>query len=84
MTVHVHDPHGESAEAEHEYGIALTAWDSLPAADALVLAVAHREYLAMPIDSLLSKAVKGGCVIDVKSALDRTSVTAKGLTLWRL
>ena len=84
MTVHVHDPHGESAEAEHEYGIALTAWDDLPAADALVLAVAHREYLAMPIDSLLSKAVMGGCVIDVKSALDRDVVAAKGRMLWRL
>ena len=84
MTVHVHDPHGESAVAEHEYGISLTAWDDLPAADALVLAVAHKEYLAMPIDTLLSKAVPQGCVIDVKSALDRAAVAAKGITLWRL
>ena len=84
MTVHVHDPHGASAEAEHEYGIALSAWDELPAADALVLAVAHREYLSMPIETLLAKAGKGGCVIDVKSALDRSLVAANGLTLWRL
>ena len=84
MTVHVHDPHGESAEAEHEYGISLTPWDNLPAADALVLAVSHKEYLAMPIDNLLSKAVPKGCVIDVKSALDRSAIAAKGFTLWRL
>ena len=84
MTVHVHDPHGESAEAEHEYGIALTAWDKLPAADALVLAVAHKEYLAMPLDTLLSKVAVKGCVIDVKSALDRAVIAAKGITLWRL
>ena len=84
MTVHVHDPHGESAEAEHEYGISLTPWDKLPAADALVLAVSHKEYLAMPIDNLLSKAVPKGCVIDVKSALDRSAIAAKGFTLWRL
>ena len=84
MAVHVHDPHGESAQAEHEYGISLTAWDKLPAADALVLAVAHRQYLAMPLDALLAKAVPKGCVIDVKSALDRTAVAAKGMTLWRL
>lgn len=84
MTVHVHDPHGESAEAEHEYGIALTAWDKLPAADALVLAVAHKEYLAMPLDTLLSKVALKGCVIDVKSALDRAVIAAKGITLWRL
>ena len=84
MTVHVHDPHGESAEAEHEYGISLTPWDNLPVADALVLAVSHKEYLAMPIDNLLSKAVPKGCVIDVKSALDRSAIAAKGFTLWRL
>lgn len=84
MTVHVHDPHGESAEAEHEYGIALTAWDKLPMADALVLAVAHKEYLAMPLDTLLSKVALKGCVIDVKSALDRAVIAAKGITLWRL
>ena len=84
MTVHVHDPHGESAEAEHEYGISLTPWDNLPAADALVLAVSHKEYLAMPIDNLLSKAVPKGCVIDVKSALDRSAIAAKGFTMWRL
>ena len=84
MTVNVHDPHGASAEAEHEYGIKLISWDELPAADALVLAVAHREYLAMPVDTLLAKAVRGGCVIDVKSALDRALVTANGLTVWRL
>ena len=84
MTVHVHDPHGESAEAEHEYGIALTAWDKLPVADALVLAVAHKEYLAMPLDTLLSKVAPKGCVIDVKSALDRAVIAAKGITLWRL
>ena len=84
MTVHVHDPHGESAEAEHEYGISLTHWDKLPAADALVLAVSHKEYLAMPLDTLLSKAAPKGCVIDVKSALDRAAVAAKGFTLWRL
>ncbi|MEO8383764.1 MAG: nucleotide sugar dehydrogenase [Betaproteobacteria bacterium] len=84
MTVNVHDPHGAPAEAEHEYGIVLNAWDELPAADALVLAVAHREYLAMPAEVLLAKAISGGCVIDVKSALDRTLVKASGLTLWRL
>ena len=84
MTVHVHDPHGESAEAEHEYGISLTAWEDLPAADALVLAVAHKDYLAMPIEDLLAKAVPKGCVIDVKSVLDRSAVAANGMTLWRL
>jgi UDP-N-acetyl-D-glucosamine/UDP-N-acetyl-D-galactosamine dehydrogenase len=84
MTVHVHEPHASSAEAEHEYGIALTGWDDLPEADAVVLAVAHREYLSMPFSQLSSKARKGGCMIDVKSALDRDQVQAAGLAVWRL
>jgi UDP-N-acetyl-D-mannosaminuronate dehydrogenase len=43
-TVHVHDPVAESAEAEHEYGVSLTAWDKLPRAAAIVGAVAHKQY----------------------------------------
>ena len=38
----------------------------------------------MPLDTLLSKAVAKGCVIDVKSALDRSAIAAKRMTLWRL
>ena len=84
MTVHVHEPNAGSAEAEHEYGISLTDWDALPVADAVVLAVAHREYLSMPLSKLTTKVRKGGCVIDVKSALDREQVQAAGLVVWRL
>jgi UDP-N-acetyl-D-galactosamine dehydrogenase len=40
----VHDPVAESAEAEHEYGVSLTAWNDLPRASAIVAAVAHKEY----------------------------------------
>ena len=84
MTVHVHEPNASSHEAEHEYGISLTEWDDLPEADAVVLAVAHREYLAMPIAKLTAKARKGGCVIDVKSVLDRKQLESAGLSVWRL
>ena len=84
MTVHVHEPNASSHEAEHEYGISLTEWDDLPEADAVVLAVAHREYLSMPIAKLTAKARKGGCMIDVKSALDRKQVESAGLAVWRL
>ena len=84
MTVHVHDPNATSAEAEHEYGISLTEWDALPVADAVVLAVAHREYLSMPLSKLTAKARKSGCMIDVKSVLDREKLQAAGLAVWRL
>jgi UDP-N-acetyl-D-galactosamine dehydrogenase len=43
----VHDPRVDPAEARHEYGIELVGWDQLQQADALVVAVAHREFITM-------------------------------------
>ena len=80
----VHDPIAESAEAEHEYGIALTPWDKLPArTDAIVAAVSHREYLAMPRDEILGRLKPGGVFVDVKSAYDPAAIRQAGFVLWR-
>jgi UDP-N-acetyl-D-galactosamine dehydrogenase len=80
----IHDPYADSAEAIAHYGVSLADWDALPVADVLVLAVAHKAYLDMPLDRLLSKVKPGGCVIDVKSVLDRDAIASRKLTLWRL
>ena len=82
--VHVHDPMADAAEAKHEYGLDLVAWDALPAADALLLAVPHRQYLDMPLAALTASLAAGGSVADIKSVLDRAAVAARGLRLWRL
>jgi UDP-N-acetyl-D-galactosamine dehydrogenase len=83
--VAVHDPIAENHEAEHEYGISLTPWDRLPAqADAIVAAVSHKEYLAMPLADILGKLKKGGVFTDVKSAYDPAAIKAAGYSLWRL
>jgi UDP-N-acetyl-D-glucosamine/UDP-N-acetyl-D-galactosamine dehydrogenase len=83
--VAVHDPIAEAPEAEHEYGITLRQWQALPEeADAVVMAVAHREYLEMPMSDLLRRLKKGGQVVDVKSVLDPAAITAAGYRLWRL
>ncbi len=83
--VSVHDPIAENHEAEHEYGISLTPWDQLPAnADAIVAAVSHKQYKAMPLGDILGKMKKGGVFTDVKSAYDPAAIRAAGATLWRL
>ncbi len=82
--VAIHDPYADPAEAVAHYGVELAGWDNLPVADVLVVAVAHRAYLDMPLDQLLAKVRPGGCVIDVKSVLDRQAVADRGFTLWRL
>jgi UDP-N-acetyl-D-galactosamine dehydrogenase len=84
VQVFTHDPRVNPEDARKEYGIELQAWGNLPKADALVLAVAHHEYLSMPIDALLSKVDDAGCVIDVKTVLDRDALEARGLRVWRL
>jgi UDP-N-acetyl-D-galactosamine dehydrogenase len=80
----VHDPTASAEEALREYGVRLTDWDALPAADGLILAVAHRRYLDMPLEALAAKVVPSGCVVDVKAALDAAALRDKGLRVWRL
>lgn len=82
--VHVHDPVAATAEAEHEYGVTLKAWNELPQADAIVAAVSHREYLDMELTALLAPLADGGVFTDVKSAFDRDKLAERGVTVWRL
>jgi len=80
----VHDPIADSQECEHEYGVALTAWDALPRASAVVAAVSHAEYLTMGVGGLAAKLQPGGVFADVKSAYDPAAVQAAGAFGWRL
>ena len=83
--VSVHDPIADSREAENHYGVTLTPWEELPAqADAVVAAVPHSSYLAMPLRDFLSRLKANGVFIDVKSAFDRTAVREAGFRMWRL
>ena len=84
MDVHVHDPVPDSEEARHEYGLELEPWEALPRADAVVVAVAHRQFMAKPLADYYAKVVEGGCFIDVKSRFDMPALRQAGLTVWRL
>ena len=84
VEVFVTDPQAESEEAVHEYGVPLLPWDDLPRADAIVAAVAHKEFAALSMEDFSKKLVKGGAFIDVKAAFDRKAITDAGYKLWRL
>jgi UDP-N-acetyl-D-galactosamine dehydrogenase len=85
VRVHVCDPTAQAAEAEHEYGVKLTAWDDLPSsARTIVAAVAHREFKELSAPVLASKIRKGGVFVDVKCAFDTKTLEAEGLKVWRL
>jgi UDP-N-acetyl-D-galactosamine dehydrogenase len=81
---HVHDPEADPDETLHEYGIKLRTWDELPAADALILAVAHESFLKLPTSAYLEKIVRQGCLVQVKPALDPAAFRREGVRVWRL
>jgi UDP-N-acetyl-D-galactosamine dehydrogenase len=84
INVQVHDPVALPEEAAHEYGMTLTPFEQLKPADAVIFAVAHREYVAGGWP-MIAKLLKGGqgIVLDVKSKLDRAQ-RPKEIDLWRL
>jgi len=84
VDVHVHDPVPDAAEARHEYGLELVPWDKLPRAEAIVVAVAHQQFVRKPLADYLAKVVERGCFIDVKSQFDMAALQRAGLTVWRL
>ncbi len=84
INVQIHDPEALPEEAMHEYGITLIPFDLLKPTDAVLLAVAHRQYVlgGWP---MIAKLLKGGhgTVLDVKSKLDRAQ-RPEEIDLWRL
>jgi UDP-N-acetyl-D-galactosamine dehydrogenase len=82
--VYVHDPVANPDEAVHEYGVTLTPWEALPKAHALVVAVAHREYQARPVQELVDKLEPGGLFVDVKCHANPAALREYGVAVWRL
>ena len=73
MEVDVYDPWANKAEVKKEHGIDLIS-DLSVNYDAIVLTVAHQEFLNLPYANL--KAANG-IIFDIKSVLDRTLVDAR-------
>jgi UDP-N-acetyl-D-glucosamine/UDP-N-acetyl-D-galactosamine dehydrogenase len=84
VTVHVHDPLASAAEARHEYGVELVAWEHLPKANAIVAAVAHQPLLERPLEDMMAKLCPGGLYVDVKARADAAAYQARGIQVWRL
>ena len=81
--VQITDPLASAEETAQEYGIKLTPVESLRPTDAVVLAVAHKDYVAGGWP-LVTRLLKGGqgIVLDIKAKLDRTK-KPEGIELWR-
>jgi len=84
LTVQLHDPHANADEVSEDYGLTLMDFERLSPAEAVILAVAHQDYIEQGwplIQGLLAN--RSGFVIDVKMKLDRQSKPA-GIELRRM
>ena len=70
----MHDPWVSPAQARHEYGIAPVAEPAAGSYDAVILAVAHREFIALGAQGVRALCKPDAIVFDVKRALPRECV----------
>jgi UDP-N-acetyl-D-galactosamine dehydrogenase len=84
IEVFVHDPWADPEEALHEYGVRLLGWDDMPRADAVVAAVSHQQLVALSVEDIQRKLIKGGCFIDVKAVFDQKALEQAGIRVWRV
>jgi UDP-N-acetyl-D-galactosamine dehydrogenase len=80
----VYDPHADPAETKHEYGLVPTKIEDLTQLDALIVAVAHKEFLDMPVSALAERVKPGGVLVDVKSALSVDTLPKGRVSYWSL
>jgi UDP-N-acetyl-D-galactosamine dehydrogenase len=78
----VHDPLADPEEALEEYGLRLSALDTLQDLDGIILAVGHRAYQEQARE-LFHRVRKGGIIVDVKSMLNPNELPAH-LSYWCL
>ena len=75
--VEVFDPWADAGEALRELGIATIAQPESGAYDAIVLAVAHRQFRALGTAGVAALGRPGAAIYDVKSALDPVPGSAR-------
>jgi UDP-N-acetyl-D-galactosamine dehydrogenase len=77
VQVDVHDPWVDAKEARHEYGIELVGKPVPGSYDAIVVAVAHREFAALGAKGLRALGKPGAVLYDVKYVLPKADVDGR-------
>ena len=84
IAVYVNDPYADADEALENFGLSLLQYEDMPIAEAIIVAVAHRDYYEIVLNSIASKLKSGGVFVDVKAIFDRKSLKKMGVNHWRL
>jgi UDP-N-acetyl-D-galactosamine dehydrogenase len=72
--VDVHDPWIDASAARHEYGLDLVEQPAAGDYDAVILAVAHRQFVQMGAAQIRALTKSGGVLFDVKHVLPKATV----------
>ena len=79
------DSEADKNEAKHLYGVEFTEMNNIKDMDAVILAIAHREFSSLTIEQINSFYGQGKKVLlDIKGLFDRKEYENAGYTYWRL
>ena len=81
------DPAADAGEAKHLYGIEFKTMDDIRNVDALVIAVAHEQFLSLDrekISSFYDPKHKRKVLMDLKGILNRKEYLTEDFLYWRL
>lgn len=86
LTVLVHDPQADPAEALHEYGQELVHLDKLVNLDVILLTVGHSAFKALTPKDLLARFSEPSqaCLLDIKAFFNAQGLQDAGIDYWRL
>ena len=87
ITPMVVDPAADAAEAKRLYGITFNTMEDIKDMDAVIVAVSHKQFLALDkekISSLYSKAHAKKVLVDIKGIFDRKEYSTEDYIYWRL
>jgi UDP-N-acetyl-D-galactosamine dehydrogenase len=80
----VHDPQADISSAKKVHGIELCKWEDLTDLDAIIVIVAHDQFVNMDKAKLKKCFKDKGLIIDIKGICDPSEFENSDITLWRL
>jgi UDP-N-acetyl-D-galactosamine dehydrogenase len=85
IRVYVTDPVADREEVMREYALDIHDFDEVNGIDAVILAVAHKQYREIPLERLKEKYSNGAKVLmDVKSVFTPIEAEQQGFLYWSL
>ena len=80
----IHDPLADPEAVKKEFHMELQSWENLKNLDAIILAVAHKQYLNLDKQELKQKLNNQGLIMDIKEILDPKDFADTHIKIWKL